>query len=192
LSRVWLTQPVHAGRRTAAAFCSDNSTMEDGLPLRVPFEVGQYERRSREGPCFVCALLAGHPGYPHHAVYEDDGTIAFLARPATLLGYCLVAPRRHSEDWVHDLDEPEFLRLQTVVRRVARAVAATVPTERIHVLSLGSQQGNAHLHWHIAPLPPGVPYEEQQFHALMAENGVLDVDTLAAQAEDALARAGTR
>ena len=43
-------------------------------------------------------------------------------------------------------------------------------------MSLGSQQGNAHLHWHIAPLPPGVPYHQQQFYALMAENGVLQVD----------------
>jgi hypothetical protein len=28
-------------------------------------------------------------------------------------------------------------------------------------------------HEHVAPLPPDVPYREQQFHALMAENGVL-------------------
>jgi histidine triad (HIT) family protein/ATP adenylyltransferase len=41
--------------------------------------------------------------------------------------------------------------------------------------SLGSKQGNSHLHWHVAPLPPGVPYAQQQFHALMAENGVLDL-----------------
>ncbi|MGI5352699.1 hypothetical protein ACQEU8_31635 [Streptomyces sp. CA-250714] len=47
--------------------------------------------------------------------------------------------------------------------------------ERTYLYSLGSQQGNAHLHWHIAALPPGVPYERQQFHALMTENGVLDV-----------------
>ena len=32
------------------------------------------------------------------------------------------------------------------------------------------------MHWHIAPLPPGVPYDQQQFYSLMAENGVLDVD----------------
>jgi hypothetical protein len=31
-------------------------------------------------------------------------------------------------------------------------------------------------------LPPGVPYERQQFHAVMAENGVLAVDE-AGQAE---------
>lgn len=34
--------------------------------------------------------------------------------------------------------------------------------ERIYLLALGSNQGNAHVHWHIIPLPPGVPYREQQ------------------------------
>ena len=55
-------------------------------------------------------------------------------------------------------------------------VTVTAPTERIYVLSLGSQQENAHVHWHVAALPPGVPYEDQQFRALMAEtNGVLAI-----------------
>jgi histidine triad (HIT) family protein/ATP adenylyltransferase len=63
-----------------------------------------------------------------------------------------------------------------VVRRVAGAVSEVVPTERMYSLSLGSKQGNAHLHWHVAPLPPGVPYGRQQYYALMTENGVLDVD----------------
>jgi diadenosine tetraphosphate (Ap4A) HIT family hydrolase len=159
--------------------------MEDEQPSRAPFDAEQYVRRSREGPCFVCALLAGHPGYPHHDIYEDNDTIAFLARYPTLLGHCLVAPKKHVESWVSDLDEPQFLALQSVVHRVARAIAATVPTERMYALSLGSQQGNAHLHWHVAPLPPGVPYEQQQFRALMAENGVLQVDD---DAQAALAR----
>ena len=119
------------------------------------FDAVRYVRRSRESPCFVCA---------------------FLARQPTLLGYCIVASKRHVEDWVHDLDDAEFLALQHVVRRVARAVAAVVPTERMYSLSLGSQQGNAHLHWHVAPLPPGVPYDQQQYYALMQENGILDVD----------------
>ncbi|WP_308050246.1 HIT family protein [Streptomyces sp. TRM72054] len=63
--------------------------------------------------------------------------------------------------------------------------------------SLGSQQGNAHLHWHIAGLPPEVPHE-QQFHALMAEDGVLakgpeeSVDMAARIRERIAARGGLR
>jgi len=48
-------------------------------------------------------------------------------------------------------------------------------TERLHVLSLGSRQGNRHVHWHLVPLPPGVPYEQQQVTALAPERGYLDI-----------------
>lgn len=38
------------------------------------------------------------------------------------------------------------------------------------------QQENARVHWHVAALPPGVPYEDQQFRALIREtNGVLAI-----------------
>jgi ATP adenylyltransferase len=50
-----------------------------------------------------------------------------------------------------------------------------VETERVYILSLGSQQGNRHVHWHIAPLPYGVPFKEQQLEALRSENGILDL-----------------
>lgn len=145
-------------------------------PTWVPFDAEKYDRRAREGPCFVCSLLAGDPEYSHHDVYEDADIIAFLARWPTLLGHCLVAPKRHVESWVHDMCENEFAVFQRVVHRVARALAASVPTERMYSLSLGSQQGNAHLHWHLAPLPPGVPYDQQQLRALSADHGVLKID----------------
>jgi hypothetical protein len=41
----------------------DNALVGNSQPGRVPFGVGRYARRSREGPCFVCAILAGHPDY---------------------------------------------------------------------------------------------------------------------------------
>lgn len=72
-----------------------------------------------QGPCFVCAFIAGHPGYWHNTIFEDDDWIAFLARYPTLLGYTLVAPKSHVEDWVHELSEAQFLRFQSFVRAVA-------------------------------------------------------------------------
>ena len=164
-----------AGLSVAAGPGGNNSSVDSKLTW-VPFDADSYDRRSREGPCFVCATLADDPDYSHHDVYEDADTIAFLARWPTLLGACLVAPKRHVESWVNDMAENEFAAFQRVVHRVARALAASVPTERMYSLSLGSQQGNAHLHWHLVPLPPGVPYEQQQLRALSTEHGVLKVD----------------
>jgi histidine triad (HIT) family protein len=58
---------------------------------------------------------------------------------------------------------------------LSRALKSVFDAERIYVLSLGSQQANSHLHFHVVPLPSGVPLEEQQYHALMAEHGVLQI-----------------
>ncbi len=57
---------------------------------------------------------------------------------------------------------------------VAEALRRLLAPERVYVLSLGSQSANSHVHWHVAPLPRGVPLEQQQYHALMHENGVID------------------
>jgi diadenosine tetraphosphate (Ap4A) HIT family hydrolase len=141
---------------------------------RVPMDLGAYTRRIRAGPCFVCGIVRGDPEYAHEqVVLEDDVHIAFLDRYPTIYGKVLVAPKAHIEHVVRELSQEAFLALLAVVHRVARAVEQVVPSERTYLLSLGSQQANAHVHWHIAPLPPGTPFERQQFHALLLENGVI-------------------
>ena len=62
-----------------------------------------------------------------------------------------------------------------MIYSVAEAVRRTVETEQIYILSLGSQEGNHHVHWHITPLPPGVPFKQQQLEALRTENGILKI-----------------
>jgi diadenosine tetraphosphate (Ap4A) HIT family hydrolase len=56
---------------------------------------------------------------------------------------------------------------------VGEAIRQKLPTERLYIMSLGSQSGNRHVHWHVAPLPPGVPYQEQQLAAFSWDRGVL-------------------
>ncbi|RFC74544.1 HIT family protein [Streptomyces sp. AcE210] len=136
-------------------------------------DLDAYIARARTGPCYICAYLAGDPEYRHETVYEDDVHVAYLDKYPTLPGKVLVAPKAHIEHVVRDLDEAAYGRLMLVVRKVALAVEAVFAPERTYLLSLGSAQANSHLHWHIAGLPPGVPYERQQYHALMTENGVL-------------------
>ncbi|TDD45291.1 HIT family protein [Nonomuraea terrae] len=144
------------------------------LERNVPFDIRAYEARVRSSSCFICAIVAGDPAYDlEQIVYEDDRHLAFLNRYPTLPGYLLVSPKRHVEHVVRDLSEDDYLALMRVVRKVALAVESVVPSERTYLLSLGSRQGNAHLHWHVAPLPPGTPYERQQYHALMSENGLI-------------------
>ena len=123
-------------------------------------------RRRLAGRCFICEFLAGNPEFAHHTVYEDEHAIAFLNKYPRLRGYALVAPREHREHVTSDFSFDEYLRVQSVVYRVGEAIRSVLPTERLYVLSLGSQEGNRHVHWHIAPLPPGIAFDQQQFAAL--------------------------
>jgi ATP adenylyltransferase len=139
------------------------------------FDEQAYIEQITTGPCFICEMLAGKPDYAHHIILQDEHAIVFLNKYPTLYGYTLVAPRQHREEVTDDFSQEEYLQLQALIYRVSQAVRQVVPTERIYLLSLGSQQGNSHVHWHVAPLPPGVPFLEQQFATLQAERGVLDL-----------------
>ena len=144
---------------------------------RQPIDMESYIRRAQTGPCFICEIVRRNPDpqYRNHIIYEDDTAIVFLNKYPVLYGYTLVAPRAHREHVTGDFTVDEYLAFQRRVYRVAEALRQEVPTERIYILSLGSQQGNRHVHWHIAPLPPGVPYREQQLEALGIEKGVLKI-----------------
>lgn len=142
---------------------------------RKAIDVAALRTLSTEGPCFVCEFLAGNPDYGHHMVYEDEQVVAFLNKFPTLPGYVLVAPRQHREQVAADFSLADYLAIQTIVFRIAKALSSVTPTERVYILSLGSQQGNRHIHWHVAALPPGVLYDEQQFNALDVRRGVIDI-----------------
>ncbi len=142
---------------------------------RKPFDLGDYLRDIGSRPCFICELVKGNPEYRHHIVAEDGETVIFLSKYPTLRGYCLVCPKEHVEDLAEELSEAAYLGLQASVHRLSRALKRVFDAERIYVLSLGSQQPNRHLHFHVVPLPKGVPLEQQQYHALMAEHGVLQI-----------------
>ena len=107
-------------------------------------------------------------------VCEDSHNIAFLSKYPTLPGYLLVCPKKHVEDFADELSLTAYLDVQVLIHKLSKALKRAFDAERIYILALGSAQGNSHVHFHLAPLPKGVPYEKQQYHALMAENGVLN------------------
>jgi diadenosine tetraphosphate (Ap4A) HIT family hydrolase len=138
------------------------------------FDEDAYIDRIQNRPCFICEMVAGRND-GNHIIYQDDLFVAFLNKYPPLHGYVLVAPVEHREQVTGDFKIEEYLALQRGVYQVAEAVRHTVETERVYILSLGSQQGNRHVHWHIAPLPYGVPFKQQQLTALGIENGFLDI-----------------
>jgi diadenosine tetraphosphate (Ap4A) HIT family hydrolase len=116
------------------------------------------------GRCLICNLVNGPTELP--VVYRDDLCLAFFNPHPRLLGYLFVAPVAHRTAVMGDFSEAEYLDLQRRVYRLGRAVSDVVPTERLYVLSFGSNQGLEHVHWHLAPLPAGTPFDSQQFEAI--------------------------
>lgn len=142
---------------------------------RKPFDTETYVETIQSAPCFICQLARDHSANPHHIIYENEEAIVFLNKYPVLYGYSLVAPKAHKEQVTADFSPEEYLQLQALIYAVAEATRRYVQPERVYILSLGSQQGNSHVHWHIAPLPPGRPFEEQQLNALRFGNGVLEL-----------------
>jgi diadenosine tetraphosphate (Ap4A) HIT family hydrolase len=134
-----------------------------------------FHHKARTRPCFVCEVVAGTNDEPQHNVHEDGEAIAFLDSYPRAYGYTLVAPKEHREQVTKDFSVEEYLRLQRFVYRVAEAVREDVGAERMYLYTFGSNQGIAHVHWHVVPLPPGVPYEEQQGAWASWSKGVLDI-----------------
>jgi diadenosine tetraphosphate (Ap4A) HIT family hydrolase len=134
-----------------------------------------YMERSQHGPCFICEILAGNPEYYHHIIFENENVIAFLNKYPPLFGYTLVAPKSHKVGVTSDFSVNEYLDLQGYIYKVAETVRLETEVERVYILSLGSMQGNSHVHLHIAPLPVKVPYEKQQLEALSMNDGYLDI-----------------
>ena len=154
---------------------------------RRRFDPDAYLQEVAKG-CFICRLVQQDPNSAaEHIIWRDDETIAFLDRFPTVYGYTLVAPVAHLEQVTGHFTLHQYLTLQRVIHAVAEAIRELLSPERVYILSLGSQQANAHVHWHVVPCPPGMPLDQQQLSLLDKEKrGILELsfeegETLAAQ-----------
>lgn len=129
--------------------------------------IDRVQAENAAGRCFICELVDEQTARERETVaYRDEHCVVFFPPYPRLYGYCLLAPHRHATNVVSDFTENDYLALQLRVHRLGRVLAEITPTERLYVFSFGSMQGVAHVHWHLAPLPPGIPFREQQLAAV--------------------------
>jgi histidine triad (HIT) family protein len=82
---------------------------------------------------------------PAYIVAEDEKHIAFLDINPLAKGHTLVVPKRE-EDVFFDLKDQELSDLVIFAKRVAAAIKATVPCNRIGVSVIGLEVPHAHVH----------------------------------------------
>jgi len=82
---------------------------------------------------------------PGHIVAEDDHHIAFLDINPLVAGHTLVVPKQEV-DYLFDLDDESFSRLQLFSKKVAAGLQQAVPCLRIGVAVIGLEVPHCHIH----------------------------------------------
>ena len=82
---------------------------------------------------------------PAHKVAESDRFLAFLDIRPLRKGHTLVIPKTEI-DYIFDLDDDLLADIMVFAKRVAKAIKAVVPCNRIGVSVIGLEVPHAHVH----------------------------------------------
>ena len=87
---------------------------------------------------------------PSWKVAESEDYYAFLDISPLAKGHTLVIPKKVEDDYIFHLDEKTYAGLWAFARKVAVALKAAVPCQRVGVAVLGMEV--PHTHIHLVPL----------------------------------------
>ncbi|TAI47904.1 HIT family protein [Flagellimonas allohymeniacidonis] len=86
---------------------------------------------------------------PSYKIAEDDDNFAFLDINPNAAGHTLCVPKKEV-DKIWDLDEESYMKLMAFSRKVAKAIEAAIPCERVGISVIGLEV--PHVHVHLIPL----------------------------------------
>ena len=82
---------------------------------------------------------------PSYKCAEDENYYAFLDINPLAKGHTLVIPK-HEVNYIFDIEDEEYKGLWAFAKKVAVALKATVPCERIGVAVIGLEVPHTHIH----------------------------------------------
>lgn len=89
---------------------------------------------------------------PSYKVAEDENYYAFLDIHPLQKGHTLVIPKKET-DYIFDLTDEELAGLMVFAKKVAQAIQASIPCQRVGIAVLGLDVPHAHVH--LVPLNNG-------------------------------------
>ena len=87
---------------------------------------------------------------PSYKVAENEEFYAFLDIAPMAKGHTLVIPKHVEDDYIFNLEDETYLGLCAFAKKVAQAIKAAVPCQRVGVAVLGMEV--PHTHIHLVPL----------------------------------------
>ena len=83
---------------------------------------------------------------PSYKCAENEDFYAFLDISPLAKGHTLVIPKHVEDDYIFHLDAATYQGLWDFARKVAAALKAAVPCQRVGVAVLGMEVPHAHIH----------------------------------------------
>ena len=98
-------------------------------------------------PSIFTRIIKGE--IPCYKIAEDENFFAFLDINPNSKGHTLCVPKKEV-DRIFDLDEATYIGLMEFSRKVALAIEASIPCERVGLTVIGLEV--PHVHVHLIPL----------------------------------------
>ena len=87
---------------------------------------------------------------PSYKVAESEDFYAFLDIAPMAKGHTLVIPKYVEDDYIFNVEDETYMGLCAFAKKVAQAIKAAVPCQRVGVAVLGMEV--PHTHIHLVPL----------------------------------------
>lgn len=111
---------------------------------------------------------------PSYKIAEDERSYAFLDIHPLAKGHTLVVPKKEV-DYLFDIEDDLLSHLTVFSKKVAKAIEATVPCQRVGVAVVGLDVPHAHIHLipinHIGDINfsrPKLEFSEEEFENIAA------------------------
>ena len=98
-------------------------------------------------PSIFTRIIKGE--IPCYKIAEDDNYFAFLDINPNSKGHTLCVPKKEV-DKIFDLEEDDFMGLMAFSRKIAMAIEAAIPCNRVGMTVIGLEV--PHVHVHLIPL----------------------------------------
>ena len=100
---------------------------------------------------------------PCHRIAEDEKFFAFLDINPVKLGHTLVVPKQEV-DYIYDMDDQDLADIHVFAKKIASAIKAAYPCNRIGITVIGLEVPHAHIH--LIPIDKlnDMSFEKQKLH----------------------------
>lgn len=109
--------------------------------------------------CIFCKIIKGE--IPHHIIYQDGDTFAFLDIKPINKGHTLVIPKKHYEN-IYEIPEDILKKVILTTQKIAKSIKEVLKPNGMNItLNNESAAGQVvpHLHFHIMPRYNGDGYQ---------------------------------